>query len=433
MTGELPLWHRQVSTHGGKYANGKVPDIGDYSQSLDNGFGMPFANQNLLQGPQAFNNGLDGLAFSDPLFQAEPLPSPSSESSLAFRNCFPQKKHPHRAEITVSRPDEESHTSTTEEESGTVDIFSTEEELARQKEIGLETANIMKLENNRTIDAEQLRDRAEFNISEKNGHPDLELLAPYLMHRKVVKDPAKQKQLDSTVLDWAKQLNIQFSDSSFKNIINNDKGNIQPADFATKVVIASQMATLLRNRPDLFEQLQSDKDTRSLPRKVFDFIFRPGDYTEDQLTIVVQTNKNDNENIGGLADHINNANIDSAAAWDANPKDGYNITLHEITHLIDRSGQPKTDGILWHMSNQQKRDLKSARNDLKEQYDRNGKPPEGFSEYSFNGKNEFYKFEDDFLAETTALFAENPEALHKASSKLYDVYKDYFKVDPLNE
>lgn len=45
-----------------------------------------------------------------------------------------------------------------------------------------------------------------------------------------------------------------------------------------------------------------------------------------------------------------------------------------------------------------------------------------------------YTFRDnaEFLAETLEIFYKKPEMLHNSSKKPYNIYRDYFKLDPLN-
>jgi hypothetical protein len=266
-----------------------------------------------------------------------------------------------------------------------------------------EIEKLLKLEGERGETKGNLENRARFNLSAEQGIYNLDELKLYLSHREMTKTPEEQRELDRRVLDLAKRLDVKYSNRDINSLADAKKGKEGPlseADFATKVIIASGMLTLLKNRPDLLEEVL--KDDGGL-----------------KILIGIQPPK---KAATGLAVADNRMLFDTMSV-------SRNTIIHELTHLIDATGEKSHDGTLYRLPEGEKslkNQYNEARDKVKKAFKETGQRPPGI--YDDNA------FADDkeFLAEMGSLFITNPKGLNQISSQIYNVFREYFGLDPLS-
>ncbi|MRI58991.1 MAG: hypothetical protein C6H99_05745 [Epsilonproteobacteria bacterium] len=109
---------------------------------------------------------------------------------------------------------------------------------------------------------------------------------------------------------------------------------------------------------------------------------------------------------------------------DLNPNDGHNVGLHEFAHQIDME-DGYADGVPplpLRLYPKWSKIMSEAYKDLKELYEKHKR---GFlSAYALTNEAEFF-------AVATEVFFEQPHRLKKYEPRLYELLKEFYKVDPI--
>ena len=261
-------------------------------------------------------------------------------------------------------------------------------------------------------------------------------LLPLLAHRRGITDITTQRQLDQKVLALGPKLNVYSTSQPIERGKKLQANQLQPADPATKLVLASQIVSMLGHKPGLLKKLNVGK-----------------------LRVIVAE---DNQMHGarGRCTGSGNLIINHDVLWgDVRPGDNHNTLVHELCHLLD--GCTNRDGLLPDMEAKDRIRFRLARRKLYKQYcqtyektfgvepNKDTNPPEkshpwweqktlgqdtngdGIRNYVFFGRNrDDLKEKREFVADTVRLFMDKPEALRQSSPALYGVYRRYFGFDP---
>lgn len=255
-----------------------------------------------------------------------------------------------------------------------------------------------------------LKTHDEFNLSGEKS-----LFNKYLLYRhSILNDPKKLTEYDKLVKEIIDKVNW--------SIENFPKENLTIPSNATKYLVSASIVEMYHGRPDLI-------------RKVLN--------REGGLKIVWDGNINPKE--GGHYEFATNTiKLNSGQTiWGViNQNDQHNVIVHEFAHAIDgekASGGYVSNGIFSEMNNTQKSTFLSEFERLFKQYFRfqfstpkekrdtnltNPDPKSGLKQYAFTHITEF-------LASAVEAFFETPKILLNASKKIYDIFKDFFKFDPL--
>lgn len=281
---------------------------------------------------------------------------------------------------------------------------------------------------------EILQLRTEFNRT-KNG----DMFNKYLPYRNSIKNnQEKLSHYEEMVRQLEKQLSINFLDGSIPEWESGKAVNMKPSDSSSCYLIAASIVDLLHNRPELLIKTSTPPKNVEAQRRS-EFVQFPPEghgfaiwfYPEppipcEQLTRIT----------GHFYPPINTIVLENETFWNSViEQDPLRDPLHEFLHALDGSASlsENVDGLLPEMSGKQEKGYKDIRHELFDivvKRNEHKKLPStitvtGLPAYAFRGGSEF-------LAVTTTYFHKQPEILYKASPKLYKIYRDYFKIDPLN-
>ncbi len=258
--------------------------------------------------------------------------------------------------------------------------------------------------------------RAEFN---RTG--DLDLLNPLLPYRSRLKKEAQhsleaQKKLnehDQHIDAFVRSKHVQFW-------FADEDLQLYPLDNSDRYIIAARIIDLMHNRMDLvWRVIHQDKPFRIVMFK---------DLKQDILF-------DKNRPIGGYFSFGNgDLELDQFNFWHniLDVSDGDALNIHEFTHAVDSTlilGLNIPNGLLPGMPKSHKDQFVSERNRLFHLYRQNKKAGKegipGIDSYAFNNRLEF-------LPTMVEHFYETPETLKKVSPRLYEIFKQYYKLDPAN-
>ena len=256
---------------------------------------------------------------------------------------------------------------------------------------------------------------------EYNSSNDGNLLNPFLSYRNLsLRDKNKLSIYENLVRFVYDHIEIMTSKESHNS--KNNTENYNPSEPAEHYMASAYIAELLQNRPDLLEKVLQYKNGLkiSLVKEITDKECG-GYYIPKDHRIIIGNGK--------------------FQIFDSN-KDGYNIVVHELGHALDFIDDESGDGIPVNMTPEQIVLYEKVRDNLFERYHNYRKglseekvkeinkehydPATGLTNYSFKDKKEFF-------ADTVAMFYENPSYLKKISPELYDIYVNYFKINPLKD
>lgn len=218
------------------------------------------------------------------------------------------------------------------------------------------TAELAKLEvlTDGNVPERELLARAKFNQSSTGikskagfGLYDMDLIQQYLPHRRFQGSPSEIRLLDIQVMILAISLDVKYTDKNLDDAINSppgQEGHLVDADMSTRVLIASSIFNVTRNRPDLRDQL---------------LYHRPGGH----LRFIIANSAG-----AGVTDGNNRIALNSSFLSDRN------AIIHEFAHLLV-SKKAGLEGVPDGLSLDQQQTFKDARADLFKRFHRHGEIP----------------------------------------------------------
>ena len=268
--------------------------------------------------------------------------------------------------------------------------------------------------------------RARYNLTN-----NLSAFNNYLPLRRSLQGNARAlRDYDRLVNDIISRGKVNIQWCNF-NSITRGYDNLALADSSLQHFIVAQIVEGLYHRPELLNRIL-DRDNKLTIRLCRNAIHRDGPG-------------------GGFYQSRDNTIAMSVNSFSALANDSFRFTLmHELAHAMD-CGDPLEiarvrvmprgfDGTLHGMTDGQKATLTRERERLFGIYNRTpaerivfGLPINnnlfsrrlsGLREYTFTNNVEF-------LADTVAYFFTQPERLREASRALYDLYCEYFRVNPI--
>lgn len=252
--------------------------------------------------------------------------------------------------------------------------------------------------------------RAKYNLDPKKFS---NIFNDYLPYRKSIQNNDKELKFYEGLVKLVQKRTIVYHAEAV------NKGNLKATsaiDPSSSYLLAAHLVEITHNRTDLLIGLLGSRGTlfrmvlaNELPNIDIDneAIALGGYYQPDENLVAIKTTA------------LNSRMIN-----------------HELCHALEGSGRLNDcNGIFESMESVKDNNgvnllerFKAARNELfKKSGNKDARPDERFSglgAYTF-------KNDKEFLAETSAIFFTNPELLKKASEELYEVYKLYFRVDPI--